>query len=104
MTEREIIQAALVMGLTGHEGGTVRQVERAIKWAMTQAITEPPRPFPPPDPWMRHVYKETGIGGAFVKMNQVEREHADARPWYRRIRGLPSQAEVDSWGLERVPF
>lgn len=103
-----IVEQALVMALTGHEGGTVRQVERAIKWAMAQPVATtpcaPPR-LPAPDPWVRHVYVVTGISGGSVSMNRFERERAYQRPWYRRMWGPPSQATVDSWGLnERRPF
>lgn len=58
-----------------------------------------PSRLPSPDAGMRHVYVEHGIGGGAVKMNRYERERADQRPWYRRVWGIPSQAEVDSWGL-----
>jgi hypothetical protein len=65
--------------------------------------TPPSTPLPPPDPWMRHSYIEKGglSGGATVSMNQREQERARERPWYRRLWGIPSQAEVDSWELKR---
>jgi hypothetical protein len=50
---------------------------------------------------MPHDLVEMGMGGRSVSMNKYERERARQRPWYRRLGGLPSQAEIDSWNLKR---
>jgi len=63
--------------------------------------TPPTIPLPEPDPWLPHSYFATGMGGGCVNMNDFERERSHQRPWYRRFWGMPSQAEVDSWGLKR---
>jgi hypothetical protein len=62
----------------------------------------PPIQLPDIDPWMRHSYMLRGLGGGqMLHMNQYECEREKQRPWYRRLWGLPSQDEVDSWDLQR---